>query len=174
MAWFEWWSQLLGTLIGTGVGFALAMWWDRAKERTRVNRERSEMVDSLVFEMQGIRERLDVPALELTPDPNGSGAVAVTMSVPFLSRSAFDAAVYSGNLTLLPSALQADLSTIYEQLRIMRKHADNLAISYARGSTVEEHTAVMQNAANYLSSHADMLKDQLHEACGQLAAVRAA
>ena len=29
MAWFEWWSQLLGTLVGTGVGFALAMWWGR-------------------------------------------------------------------------------------------------------------------------------------------------
>ena len=31
----DWLAQLLGTLIGTAVGFGLAMWWDRTKERGR-------------------------------------------------------------------------------------------------------------------------------------------
>jgi hypothetical protein len=161
MSWFDWWAQLLGTLIGTGVGFGLATWWDRSKERARVSGERADTVRSILLELQGISDRLATPAVSLTPNPDNSGAVTVEMAVPFLSRSAFDAAVHSGKLTLLGPELQEELSTIYEQLRIMRVHVDNLATSYAHGSTVEEHTAMMENAVQYLRGHADMLTDQL-------------
>ena len=37
---YDWFAQLLGTLIGTAVGFGLAMWWDRKKERDRESRDR--------------------------------------------------------------------------------------------------------------------------------------
>src|SRR5262245_45546880 len=128
----EWLAQLLGTLIGTGVGFGLAMWWDRRKERERKEQDCAETTKSILLELQGVLSRLDTAEVELSPVDEHSGAVAVDMSIPFLSRSAFDAAVHSGRLTLLRAEVQEELSTIYEQIRIMRLHVDNVATSYAR------------------------------------------
>jgi hypothetical protein len=168
MSWTEWFAQLLGTLIGTFVGFGLAMWWDRTKERNKENRDRAETVQSITLELEGIMTRLTVAEAEVSAVEGRPGSAAVEMSLPFLSSSAFEAAVHSGKLTLLPPPLQEELSTIYEQVRLLRAHVDNASTSYAHGSTVEEHVAVLTNATAYLRANGEMLREQLEDALDHL------
>lgn len=144
------------------------MWWDRTKERAREARDRSDAAESILLELRGILGRIETPDARLSATEDQSGAIAVDLSIPFLSSSAFDASVHSGRLTLLPPDLQEELSTIYEQIRIMRMHVDNAATSYAKGATVEEHGAVIENAMQYLRGHSEMLKPQVEAACENL------
>jgi hypothetical protein len=168
MTWLEWTVQLVGTLIGTGVGFGLAMWWDRKKERVREDSDRMKTAKSILLELQGISERLDTPEYKADNVASRPGAIAVEISIPFLSWSAFDAAVHSGKLTLLQPDLQNELATVYEQVRIMRLHVDNASTSYAHGDSVEDHHAVMSNAVNYMRAYGAGLVEQLHTACTRL------
>ena len=108
----EWLAQLVGTLIGTGVGFGLATWWDRAKERERRAEDCSETTKSILLELEGVLNRLETAEAELS-QVDARGAVVVDMSIPFLPVSAFDAAVHSGRLTLLRPEVQEELSTVY-------------------------------------------------------------
>ena len=168
MSWSDWFLQLLLTLVGTAVGFRLAMWWDRKKERVREGTDRLNTLKSLHLELTGISGQLATSAYEATDVESRPGAVDVEMSLPFLAKSAFEAAVHSGKLTLLRPDLQEELSTIYEQVRLMRIHVDIAAASYAHGDTVAEHTAAMSNAVNYIQSYGEMLDDQLRVACARL------
>ncbi|WP_232427526.1 hypothetical protein [Burkholderia ubonensis] len=112
---------------------------------------------------------MNTTASKVTQIEDPPGAVSVEISIPFLSRSAFDASVHSGKLTLLPPDFQEELSTIYEQLRIMRRHVDYLAAPYAHGTRVEDHSAFITNATEYLRSGSEMLREQLLSACEHLA-----
>jgi hypothetical protein len=168
MNWYDWLAQLFGTLIGTGVGFGLAMWWDRKKERDREIHDRTDTTKSILLELQGILGRLETPKSEVTEVESRPGAVAVDMSIPFLSTSAFDAAIHSGKLTLLRPDLQEELSTIYEQVRLMRIHVDNASASYTHGDTAEEHSAVITNAFQYMRAYGELLTDQIQTTCGHL------
>ena len=168
MNWYEWSEQLLGTLIGTFVGFGLAMWWDRKKDRNREDRDRADTLQSILLELGGISQRLNLAEAEASPMEERPGSFAVEISLPFLSCSAFDAAVHSGKLTLLPPALQEEVSTIYEQVRLMRIHVDNAYSAYAEGSTAEEHVAIFRNAVAHLRASGEMLREQIDSACEHL------
>ena len=172
MNWHDWAAQLIGTLIGTGVGFGLAMWWDRKKERDRESRDRSDTIESVLLELRGILDQLGIADAEGSPIEARQGAIAIEFSIPFLSHSAFDAAVHSGKLTLLRPELQGELSTIYEQVRLMRLHVDRATTSYAHGSGVGDHRAIVENATQYLRGQGQMLNAQLQAVCQHLEAAR--
>lgn len=168
----EWIAQLFGTLIGTGVGFGLAMWWDRRKEQESERRDHGHTIESILLELREILGRLDIAHAEVSPTASSPESVEVDFSLPFLSRSAFDAAVHSGKLTLLRPDLQVRLSTIYEQVRIMRLHIDNAFTSYAHGTTVDEHQAVISNATGYLLANSKAFREDLQDMCKALEEAR--
>ena len=59
-----WWADLGGTLIGTGVGFALAMIWDRKRDRDQEARDRETSMRSILLNLEDIAERLQLPTFE--------------------------------------------------------------------------------------------------------------
>jgi hypothetical protein len=136
MVWHDLAVQLLGTLVGAGVGLALAMWWDRRKKELDLGDRRSTTIQSLYLEVTGIGERLSIP--ELVSEALSGGGAQLDLPRPHLPNSAFEAAVHSGNLTLLPPVLQVELSWCYEQLRLARLIVDDIVTFYSKGYEVQE------------------------------------
>ncbi len=159
--WLDFVRQLVGTLIGAGVGFWLAMSWDRYKVQKDRRQRQLDTVKSLLYELDRTEHTVDIPGVDFDAAEKGDGSVEVDMRLPFLLRSAFDGAVSSGNLALLPPKLQGDLSAFYEQLRICRLFVDNAATSHARGMEPEEEMVYLSNAYQHLCGHCSMLADEL-------------
>lgn len=157
--WIGFGQDLLGTLIGAGLGLACAMWWDRQKDRADIKARRLRTILAIREEIDGTSSSLEIPQLDVA-DAEG-GAVKIEMSVPFLLSAAFETAIHSGNLALLPSKAQATLSSFYEHLRIARLGVDVLTTNYAHGGNVSDGVTRIQNAANYLQGHCEMLRGQV-------------
>lgn len=164
----EWWANLGGTLLGTCVGFGLAMLWDKKRDRDLEKRERKSSMQSILLNLEDIDERLRVPRFEDAKDPEHPGRHRVSFDKPFISRAPFDAAVASGRLALFPPDMQERLSTTYELMRQLQLHLDILITTYSRPGGPDEHAAIMGDALQYYSADAPIVKDMIQQAISDL------
>lgn len=156
--------QLLGTLIGTGVGFTLALYAEHIGERRREERDRSKTIRSILGELDRTESILDIFSVEITPSEEVEGAYAIDISTAYFSGFAFDTAVHSGRLALLEPDLQVELSTCYEAIRLTRRHYDRVATFYDAGSELPQQLGALETANKYLQYNLEILRTLVPDA----------
>lgn len=147
--------DLLGTFLGAGLGLGSAMWWDRRKERQGLRERRLRAIATIRADVASTEAAIDVPSAQVAE--TDGGAYLVEFSIPFFQSTGFESAMYSGDVSLLPSALQTALSAFHEHLRITRLAVDELSRSYAYGASAEDDARRIQNTANHLAGLSEML-----------------
>lgn len=111
--------QLIVTIIGVALGFLLAVAWDRRKIRNDYVAKIKSTLSSIIEEIKRTQLVLqDIEFVKLNRDEN-SGSVSVEINFyTGMLDSAFKASIHSGNLSLLPSDVQVELSNYYSGLNI--------------------------------------------------------
>jgi len=103
-------SQLVGTLIGAGVGFGLVILGDRLKKKSERNDAIKLMIVSLVKELEENRDGLKKFRMPMWNNENGK----FQGEFGLLSVFAFQSVVSGGNFVSLPSKLQKPIREIYQ------------------------------------------------------------
>jgi len=165
--------DLLGTFVGAVVGLSCAIWWDRTKQLEEKKELEFRTLESLLGEMKLIGDaaaaavdetrtevRLEEPQQNETDSETGT---TVELGIIYLPGSAFDSAIHSGGLALLPAQLQVVLSGFYELVRLTRLHVDHMDTSYSKGLSVEDNVRFLENAQGYLRSHCEFILSQIQE-----------
>ncbi|HEV2826710.1 MAG TPA: hypothetical protein VGW76_03845 [Pyrinomonadaceae bacterium] len=156
--WSDWFMQLVGTLIGAGVGFSLALYGERITSKKKEVKDRDDTIRSILLEIDRTLLVLDIFEVNTVESETIPGAFQAEISIVYLVNFAFDAAVHSGKLTLLNPDLQDELSTCHEAIRIARIHYDKVITFYATEGGPAEHRSALENANNYLKNSFEMLK----------------
>ena len=110
-------SQLVATLIGAGVAFALVVRWDRTKKKTEGKETENLIIDSLVAELKENLSGLNnfkMPTWDITKGKfNGNFGL--------VSAYAFQSIVNGGDFLVLPITLQKPVREIYQNTELFNK-----------------------------------------------------
>lgn len=143
--------NLFGTLIGAGVGFGLAMLWDRKKDKEERDDLKKQTTEALLVEIKKTVEELGA---------EGFGAEWVKETGRYrrkfaiIAKSAFESAVNSGNFSLLPSDIQSKLSRIYQ----LAEYSNSLALQIENFYSTPLYVQDANKAEQVLNQMSDDLK----------------
>ncbi len=115
-------TQLLGTLIGAGVGFALVVRWDRSKKKTERKEAKKLMIDSLVKELEENLTGLNKFKMPVWNENYGKFKGEFGLA----SVYAFQSIVSGGNFGSLPIKIQKPLREIYQNSELYNTFMDDI------------------------------------------------
>jgi len=168
--WSSLFVELFGSFVGAGLGLWIAMRYDRWKERQAIRERRLLAIDTLLEEIGRTVASVGVTAIEAPDTPDPRHRFAIDLSYPYLLDAAFTGTIYSGNLALLPSEVQTDLSQYYRQLALA-----NTLVTRLMTLAPELDAAnlwVYKNISTHLTASGSMLKQQGEELLDTLQRLR--
>ena len=116
---------LVATLIGTGVGFGLVMWWDRRKKKETTNETINRIINAMLAELKQMKANYD-----LWPTKNQIKWIVSKRGfegeIILQSFGTYDSAKHSGNLSLLPPDLQVDLDNVNNSILSSKQVVDQI------------------------------------------------
>ncbi|GEM_PF-2365134 len=112
LEWLEFGRDLLAVGVGAFLGYLFARWADREKSKEEIGRIKNHMINSISEELKVIEKALGDTSQPVDVTWNNTNR-RFEGSYMMMSTPAFEAAVNSGNFTLLSTSLQTYLSTIY-------------------------------------------------------------
>jgi hypothetical protein len=153
--WLNLLIELVGSLVGAGLGVWFAMWQDRVRERQSTQGRRIDIVTTLIHEIDRTITAVDEYELE-QGEPTATGAVGVSLSYPYLLDAAFRATVASGGLALLSGNQQIDLAQYYRSVDLANGLLSRIATQAP--DLDQSNMWLFKNMYTHLNSHLQMLK----------------
>lgn len=164
--------QLIATLIGAGVGFALAMWWDRRKKVNGIKLTKTSMIESIISELEHVRDEIKQQKYGVEINTDGLG-----VAVNLVPTNAFDSSVNSGNFSLLSSELQTNLSHVYimiEQYNILAEQLLHVLRTANISDPVEFRAVkeIMKDMSKHLKEETSDLVKEIKDVLPELESIK--